>query len=233
MDSAEEKELILKAKERDKDAFEKLFVAYRVLVRDRVFNLLPPHLKQDTDDVHQESFVKAWAALPNFQIGRPGGFSKWLTTIATSTAMDRIRREPKPPVELDDNNDMLLTRGLTSLLDEEEVGPLHERVGVALGKMEYDCRIFLLAGFVYGIAPVEIARIARSTLSPEGRQTPMASRVQEWFQNLIGPLEKQSTVRRNYCLSELKRRLEKGSSRIFKKGTKRESRGGTIEPSRK
>ena len=153
--------------------------------------------------------------------------------IATNTAIDVLLREPKPPVELDDNNDMLLSRGLASLLDEEEVGPLHERVGVALGRMEYDCRIFLLAGFVYGIAPVEIARIARSTLSPEGRQTPMASRVQEWFQNLIGPLEKQSTDRRNYCLSKLKDSLQKGSSGISKKGTKRESRGGTTQPSHK
>lgn len=231
MDSAEEKELIKRARKRDKDAFEKLFEAYRFLVRDRIFNLLPSHLKKHTEEVHQETFFKAWQSLPTFKIGRPGGFAKWLTTIAVNKATDIIRRDPKPPIELNDNNDTLLARGLSSLLEEEELGPLHEKVGVALGALEYDCRIFLLAGFAYGIAPVEIARIARNTLSPEGRQANMGSRVREWFQNLIGPLEKQSTDRRNYCLAKLKDSLTKTSTGVSKQGTKRDSRGGTVKPS--
>lgn len=233
MDSAEEKELIERAKEGDQEAFEGLVEAYKDLVRDRIYQLLPDHLRKNTDDVHQDTFVKAWKALPGFKLGRPGGFAKWLTTIAANTALDRIRREPKAPVEFDEHANSLFSRGLGTLLEEQDVGPLHERVGSALAKLEYDCRIFLLAGFAYGIAPVEIARLARNTLSPEGKGATMAARVQEWFQELIGPLEKQSTDRRNYCLGKLKDNLEKRSSPISKQGTKRESRGGTTKPNSK
>ena len=45
------------------------------------------------EDLAQETFVKAWRALPQFDARAP--FEHWLSRIATHTALDHLRREKR------------------------------------------------------------------------------------------------------------------------------------------
>src|SRR5689334_8217261 len=55
---------------------------------------------QDAEDVAQETFVKAWLALPKFR-ATAGSWRAWLCRIAVNLAIDRQRRQ-HPQVELDE-----------------------------------------------------------------------------------------------------------------------------------
>lgn len=77
-----EAELVLRASEGDADAFESLIG----LTSPRVYRMLVRALgnPSDAEDVLQETFVKAWRALPRFR--REAQFSTWLYRIAMNEA---------------------------------------------------------------------------------------------------------------------------------------------------
>lgn len=46
------------------------------------------------EDLAQETFLRAFRALPEFECGGPARLSTWLLTIATRLALDHLRRRP-------------------------------------------------------------------------------------------------------------------------------------------
>ncbi len=55
----------------------------------------------DVDDLTQETFIKAYNALPNFQFGYT--FSSWIFRIASNTCIDFIRKKKFNFVYIDEN----------------------------------------------------------------------------------------------------------------------------------
>lgn len=69
-----------------------------------ISNLIRKMIKDEDDvaDLTQDTFIKAYNALPNFQNGY--AFSSWLFKIASNTCIDFIRKNKFQFVYIDDNN---------------------------------------------------------------------------------------------------------------------------------
>src|SRR5688572_28089667 len=79
------------------------FRAFVVRYQAAVFALLSRMVGRTAvlEDLAQEAFLKAHAALPGFDPTRPGKLSTWLLTIATRVALDELKRRrlPSAPFE--------------------------------------------------------------------------------------------------------------------------------------
>ncbi|GAB4523850.1 MAG: RNA polymerase sigma factor RpoE [Anaerolineae bacterium] len=94
-----EAELIERSQAGDQAAFGELVNRYHRLVLSVAYRLCnDPHLAQD---ISQETFIKAWQALPRFvpRGDQDTGFRAWLCRIAVNTAIDEMRRQ-RPVEEL-------------------------------------------------------------------------------------------------------------------------------------
>jgi RNA polymerase sigma-70 factor (ECF subfamily) len=137
---AEERLLVERARGRDEGAFRMLVDLHR----DRAYGLALRITRSasDAEDVAQEAFVRAWAALPGFR--GDSRFGTWLHSIVARRALDRAetlrtRRnreanldalpEPSAPAPAAAARDPLLARRLDRLMHELS-GP--QRAVVAL-----------------------------------------------------------------------------------------------------
>lgn len=86
--------LVLRAKEGDKGAFEKIVTAQSDRVAFLIRHRLGPRLasKVDVADVVQETFLRAWQGLADFTWQGEAAFSTWLDTIAMTVLRKEIRR---------------------------------------------------------------------------------------------------------------------------------------------
>jgi RNA polymerase sigma-70 factor (ECF subfamily) len=94
--NVDEKELILRAKNGDQQAFGELVAAYQQRVINIVFRLSGD--RAHAEDAAQEAFVRAWQKLASYQ--PVASFKSWLYRIATNVAIDMLRRE-KYTVDVD------------------------------------------------------------------------------------------------------------------------------------
>ena len=97
-----DKELVLKVQQGDKAAFDLLVIKYQ----HRIIQLVNRYVKDPSEaqDVAQESFIKAYRALPNFR--GDSAFYTWLYRIAINTAknylVSRNRRFTNYQVDVQD-----------------------------------------------------------------------------------------------------------------------------------
>lgn len=78
-----------------------------------------------TEDLAQETFLRAFAALPRFDPEGPARLSTWLLTIATRLALQAIERRRPPITSLDDGDDH-------ASIDADELAPDRRRLGEAI-----------------------------------------------------------------------------------------------------
>lgn len=96
VDVERDRTLVERCQAGDRDAFDELYHRYhRRLQRFCLHRLGEPH---DAEDVTQETFARAWKALPTFAGERR--FYPWLTVIAGNLCVDTLRRRSRlTPVE--------------------------------------------------------------------------------------------------------------------------------------
>jgi RNA polymerase sigma-70 factor (ECF subfamily) len=87
----EDKELVIKAKQGDKNSFEKLILKYTKGLYGFVFNMLGQ--EQAAQDVVQETFFKAFSNLHSFNLSKV--FSTWIYTIAKNSTLNYIKANKK------------------------------------------------------------------------------------------------------------------------------------------
>lgn len=94
----DEIELVEKAKLGDTKAFEELMRR----TQDKIYNLGIKFFgnKEDAADLLQETYIKAYESLPNFE-GR-SSFSTWLYRIATNFALMKLRKEKMKKVSIEE-----------------------------------------------------------------------------------------------------------------------------------
>jgi RNA polymerase sigma-70 factor (ECF subfamily) len=85
----EEKELVRLSKEGDESAFAVLVKKYRIKVFNLAFSLT--YDRDIADDLAQEAFIKAYYALPQFQL--KSGFGTWLYRITINHVRDYLRKK--------------------------------------------------------------------------------------------------------------------------------------------
>lgn len=84
-----EKELIVRAKNGDKSAFEALILKYQKKIYFLCYRITNDHYS--ADDLAQEAFVKAYFMLHSFHDGEP--FYPWLRKIAINLTLNYLRRK--------------------------------------------------------------------------------------------------------------------------------------------
>lgn len=140
VDPTEEQRLVVRAKEGDMEAYECLVKAYEHPIY--YLCLRMAGAPQIADDLAQETFIRAYGALPGFKEGRD--FYVWLRRIAVNASLNHLRtakreeplgdREPAPYRDLP--QDELLRREAERKFQE------------ALGALPYDQRaVFVLRVF--------------------------------------------------------------------------------------
>lgn len=95
MDWVDQK-LMQKAKRGDHSAFAELVDKYRDKIYAYLYRMVGN--REDALDLAQETFLRVFSNLRNFQVGQP--FRPWLYRIATNLAIDHLRRR-RPTIALD------------------------------------------------------------------------------------------------------------------------------------
>lgn len=99
MDPAEEEQIwILRSLQDDPQAFANLVTRYQRQVYNLAYRMLGN--PEDAEDAAQEVFLRAYTALPSFELGRK--FSSWLLSIASNLCIDILRRRRYAWMSLED-----------------------------------------------------------------------------------------------------------------------------------
>lgn len=162
---------MLRAQKGDMRAYDELVTRHR----GRIFAMIRQMVKNEADawDLAQESFIKAWKALPRFEV--KARFSTWLYRIAHNTVYDWLRRKrpESPDGELNDeifgeeriDPGSLTTPSTERRPDEALAGDeLRSKIEAALDKLSPDHRQAVVLKDVHGLAYKEIAEVMGCSL---------------------------------------------------------------------
>ncbi|MFM2243186.1 MAG: hypothetical protein RLZ97_2041 [Verrucomicrobiota bacterium] len=162
--------LVLRAQAGDPAAFEELVTRHR----GRLFAMIRQMVKNEADawDLSQEAFIKAWKALPRFEV--KARFSTWLYRIAHNTVYDWMRRKrPENGAEINDEvfgEDRIDPSSLTTPASDRrpdeslEVDELRVKIEAALARLSPEHREAVLLKDVQGLAYKEIADVMGCSL---------------------------------------------------------------------
>jgi RNA polymerase sigma-70 factor (ECF subfamily) len=148
VDTTSEEVLVKRSARGDERAFAMLVNRYKGMLYSMAYRLLRDSGR--AEDAAQDSFIKAYAALPGFK--GESKFSSWLYRICYNTCISELRRR-KPEVELDEAmaacgpDGDARSRSLQATI-QEEVGRLPDEYRAAL-------TLYHFSGFSYE----EIARL--------------------------------------------------------------------------
>ncbi|MEM1083065.1 MAG: sigma-70 family RNA polymerase sigma factor [Verrucomicrobiota bacterium] len=164
-DEETDEALVARAQAGDTAAYDALVTRHR----GRIFAMIRQMIKNEADawDLAQESFIKAWKALPRFEA--KARFTTWLYRIAHNTVYDWVRRKrPESGGELNDEIfgenqiDPASTTTPTSNRAPDEAlagGELRERIEAALDQLSPQHREAVVLKDVQGLAYKEIAEV--------------------------------------------------------------------------
>ena len=183
-----DKEIIERVKNGDKKSYDLLVVKYQ----QRVINLISRFVKNHSDalDVSQETFIKAYRALPNFR--GESAFYTWLYRIAVNTAKNHLtvqsRKITKSDYDVTDieqiEGNMSLTEHTTpeNLLVKDE---LQEIVLRTIENLPEDLKSAIMLREIEGLSYEEIANVMEC---PVGTVRSRIFRAREMIDNKIKPL---------------------------------------------
>ncbi|MGB6223400.1 RNA polymerase sigma factor [Haloferula sp.] len=157
--------LVIRAQAGDTSAYDALVTRHR----GRIYAMIRQMIKNEADawDLSQESFIKAWKALPRFEA--KARFTTWLYRIAHNTVYDWVRRKrPESGGELNDeifgeeriDPASMTTPNMERAPDDELVGgELRDKIEAALGQLSPQHREVVVLKDVQGLAYKEIAEV--------------------------------------------------------------------------
>jgi RNA polymerase sigma-70 factor, ECF subfamily len=158
--AAEERELVGRARGGDVDAFYSLISRHDRALRRLAYRLLGD---QDAmDDALQESYMKAFRALPRFSGG--SSFKSWLYRIVYNTCLDEMRRNRKigiVPLESVSNRP-------DGRADPGDTASENLDLAAALASLTPETRAAVLLVFVDGMdyhSATEVLGVSRGTLA--------------------------------------------------------------------
>ncbi len=169
-DAEEDFRLVALAQKGDMEAYDELVTRHR----GKIYAMIRNMVKNDADawDLSQDTFIKAWKALPRFEAR--ARFSTWLFRIAHNVVYDWVRkRKIESAGELNDeifDRDRIDTSARTapsfieSPDDAMEHTELRAKIEEALGKLSAEHREAVVLKDVQGLSYKEIAEVMDCTL---------------------------------------------------------------------
>jgi len=152
--------LVVEAQAGSMKAFETLVTRYRGRIFGMIMNMLGN--EADARDITQETFIKAWRHLPNFE--RRAQFFTWLCRIANNAVIDLIRKKKFSGAEFNDELGNVPAAGAPTVprhtpapdraLVNQEIGG---RIREALDKLSPEHRAVILLKEIEGLSYQEIA----------------------------------------------------------------------------
>ncbi|MDP3986464.1 MAG: sigma-70 family RNA polymerase sigma factor [Candidatus Veblenbacteria bacterium] len=159
MDSVEVLALVKSAQKKDQAAFGKLYDEYAARIY-RFIRFKVPDEAQ-AEDVLQDTFLKAWQALPKLKLDNLN-FSAWLYRIARNLVNDHYRKVYRTPTmeDIQEHYELAYHAHIEERLDEK-IGLEH--VQTVLPKLKLDYRQVVELRFVQELSVPEVAQIMRRT----------------------------------------------------------------------
>jgi RNA polymerase sigma-70 factor (ECF subfamily) len=156
-------ELVARARDRNNDdAFEELFNRHRrrvALIAGRFFRQ-----REQIEEIVQESFTKAFFALPEFSNQQEASFAAWVARIAFNACYDELRRNKRRPESAMSNVSEEESAWLKAQLGDESAGADIEAATVSkdlagklLSRLSAEDRMVLVMLDVEGMSVSEIA----------------------------------------------------------------------------
>ena len=157
-----DKQLVERVRRGDKRAFDLLILKYQ----HKIISIVGRYLgdQNDVQDVSQETFIKAYRAIPNFR--GESAFYTWLYRIAVNTAKNHLvsksRRPPNIDVDIDDgefqnNSDVL--RDNESPQASLATSQMEQVIFRSIENLPSELRIAVTLREFDGLSYEEIARI--------------------------------------------------------------------------
>lgn len=157
-----DKELVRRVRRGDAAAFDLLYLRYQHKVQALLARYLTRH--QDVEDIAQETFIKAYRALPRFR--GESAFYTWLYRIAVNTAKNHLAARPQrvQTVELDAED---ADGGELAAALRQEDGPedaaqsdeLKAAIDAAIAALPEDLRSALTLREFNGLSYAQIAEV--------------------------------------------------------------------------
>lgn len=154
--------LVRDAQAGDMGAFDELVTAYRGNVYAMIVNMV--RNESDAWDLAQDTFVKAWKALPKFE--SRSSFYTWIYRIAHNVTYDWLRKKKVKGDELDDHTSRQIDHSAPTApkgnptpdraLVYSELG---QRLADAIDQLSDDHRAVILLREVDGMSYEEIAQV--------------------------------------------------------------------------
>ena len=163
-------ELVARAGAGDADAFEELFNRHRrrvSLIAGRFFRQ-----REQIEEIVQESFMKAYFALPDFANGQENSFASWIARIAFNACYDELRRQKRRPEsaagEISEEEEAWLKTQLRSsgAGDDVEAATIaRDLADKLLARLSPEDRLLLVMLDVEGMSVAEIGESNRWSIS--------------------------------------------------------------------
>lgn len=166
-DGPPDAELVLSAQKGDVHAFDTLVVRYHSRIYNLTYNMTSN--REDAEDLTQETFLKAFSALPRFK-GK-SSFYTWVYRIAINKTINyRKKRNRKramsldqldQEIKMDDTYHALTTKG--SPLRNVSLTELQKKMNEALQTLSEKHRTVMVMHDMQGIPHDEIAKIVKAS----------------------------------------------------------------------
>ena len=156
-------DLVARAREGDTHAFDLLVEKYTPKLYGLVYHMTSNH--EDTNDVLQDVFAKAYRALKRFR-GK-SSFYTWIYSIATNMTLNFLKkRNRRRAMSLDDvdlaienDQDFIEATSKSDPVREANISELQERLNMAMQELSDDHRAVVTMFDIQGMPHAEISRI--------------------------------------------------------------------------
>lgn len=101
MTDTPDRDLLLRARRGETEAFGELVRRYQVTVFNVCYRLMGE--RREAEDMAQEAFLRAYARLETFDLERP--FGPWMRRVAANLCLNRLSASPAAPAEVDEERD--------------------------------------------------------------------------------------------------------------------------------
>ena len=163
-------DLMLRAKQDDRGAFEELVVRHQQAVINFIYRSVPD--LSEAEDLTQNTFVQAWKARQRYQVSAK--FTTWLFTIARNLTLNELRRRSRhqhdsidAPAGDDEAQPARQFEDHTANSAAEDIlrGEIEQRVAEAVGDLPENQRTAILLCQDEDVSYEEIAKVLGCSLS--------------------------------------------------------------------